>query len=100
LLQLDPSVSIAQHEHATSSEDVLVLSGSGYWEMRGRSYPIAGGELIHVEPGVRHGYTPAGSEPLALVALHTPPGPERLFVEGAALGLAGPPHVSQAKVAR
>lgn len=80
LLQNDGPVDIASHSHDTSWESLLVLEGHGDLELRGRSYPIAGGESLHIAPRVRHGYVARGPEPFVALQLYTPGGPEQRFL--------------------
>jgi len=88
LLEADAPVLIAPHSHAGSWENLLVLEGHGDLELRGRSYPIEGGESLHIAPRVRHGYVARGQTRFVALQLYTPAGPEQLFL--------GPPAASPA----
>ena len=102
LLSADPDVSIPPHSHEPEWENLLVLRGRGEFEMRGRPYPLAGGEVVHIAAGVRHGYRASGTEPLAALQIYTPAGPEQRFIEATgrrAAPLSGPPQAPNATVA-
>lgn len=77
LLQTDAPARIAPHTHDGSWENLLVLEGHGDLELRGRSYPIAGGQSLHIAPGVRHGYVSRGQTRFVALQLYTPAGPEQ-----------------------
>jgi quercetin dioxygenase-like cupin family protein len=103
LLQGAAAVSIPAHTHASAWETLLVIQSKGALELRGRSYAIDGGEVIHIAPEVRHGYQSAGTQPLSAVQLYTPAGPERRFIEAARASntpVSGAKHADEAKVAK
>ncbi len=83
LLEATAQVSIPSHTHERAWETLLVLEGDGYLELRGRSYPLKGGEVIQIPPGTRHGYSASGKRPLRALQLYTPSGPERRFIDAA-----------------
>lgn len=102
LLSAAPSVSIPPHSHDSSWENLLVLSSRGELEMRGRPYPLVGGEVIHIPAGVRHAYRAFGAEPLVALQLYTPAGPEQRFIEaagGTPTPVSGPTRAPEARVA-
>ena len=80
LLQAGAPALIVPHTHDSSWENLLVLEGHGDLELRGRSYPIGGGESLHIAPRVRHGYVARGVEPFVALQLYTPAGPEQRFL--------------------
>jgi len=80
LLQSFAPALIPPHTHESSWENLLVLEGRGNLELRGRSYPIEGGESLHIAPRVRHAYVPSGQEPFVALQLYTPAGPEQHFL--------------------
>lgn len=90
LLEADAPVLIAPHSHGGSWENLLVLAGQGDLELRGRSYPIEGGESLHIAPRVRHGYVARGQARFVALQLYTPAGPEQLLL--------GPPAAAPAAV--
>jgi mannose-6-phosphate isomerase-like protein (cupin superfamily) len=83
LLQTLAPALIPPHSHESSWENLLVLEGRGDLELRGRSYPIAGGESLHIGPRVRHGYVASGQESFVALQLYTPAGPEQRFLAAA-----------------
>jgi quercetin dioxygenase-like cupin family protein len=80
LLQTDGPARIAPHTHGASWESLLVLEAEGDLELRGRSYPITGGESLHIAPGVRHAYVARGQTRFVALQLYTPAGPEQRFL--------------------
>lgn len=80
LLHADAPARIAAHAHAAEWENLLVLEARGDLELRGRSYPIAGGESLHIAPGVRHGYVARGNTSFVALQLYTPAGPEQRWL--------------------
>lgn len=102
LLEADPEVSIVEHIHEQSWEHLLVLQGSGELLMRGRPYPIAGGEVIHIDRSIRHGFAAMGETPLVALQLYTPAGPEQRFIRAAEPSKpdSGPKPAVSAKVPR
>ena len=83
LLQTFAPALIPPHTHESSWENLLVLEGRGDLELRGRSYPIAGGESLHIPPRVRHGYIASGQESFVALQLYTPAGPEQRYLAAA-----------------
>lgn len=81
LLRSIATHSIPTHQHEQSWENVLVLSGGGELSLRGRPYPIAGGETLSIPPNVRHGFRAGGQEPTAALLIYVPAGPERRFMK-------------------
>ncbi len=80
LLQSDAPARIAPHTHDASWESLLVLEADGDLELRGRSYPITGGESLHIAPGIRHAYAARGETRFVALQLYTPAGPEQRFL--------------------
>lgn len=81
LLESDAPAHIATHAHERSWENLLVLEGLGDLELRGHSYPIEGGESLHIAPRIRHGYVARGQTRFVALQLYTPAGPEQRFLE-------------------
>jgi quercetin dioxygenase-like cupin family protein len=81
LLRARAGHSIPIHRHERSWENLLLLNGKGELSLRGRPYPLEGGETVHVPPDVRHGFFAAGTEPMSALTLYVPAGPERRFMK-------------------
>jgi len=96
LLEADAPVLIAPHSHTGSWENLLVLEGHGDLELRGRSYPIAGGESLHIAPRVRHGYVARGQARFVALQLYTPAGPEQRYLAPQVAGPAAVPDATSA----
>jgi mannose-6-phosphate isomerase-like protein (cupin superfamily) len=58
--------------HAAGDQWLSVVSGSGTGTVEGRSYDLAAGTLLLIEPGETHGIENTGSEPLATIAVSAP----------------------------
>lgn len=76
---LEPGKGHARHNHPGVEEILYVVSGQGNqmidlgaerWE------PIAAGDLVHIPPDIYHSTVNSGWEPLKLIAIYSPPGPE------------------------
>lgn len=76
---LEPGKGHARHNHPGVEEILYVVSGRGSQmiDIGGESWtPIAAGELVHIPPDVFHSTINTGWEPLKMVAIYSPPGPE------------------------
>lgn len=72
VLDPDRSTGGPTNAHATSDQWLSVVSGSGTGTVEGRSYDLAAGTLLLIEPGETHGIENTGSEPLATIAVSAP----------------------------
>ena len=73
---------IPLHVHEREWEHVIVLSGGGTFltpTQQPATRTVRAGDVIHVPPGVRHGFQGNGREDLVGLQLYTPPGPEQRF---------------------
>jgi quercetin dioxygenase-like cupin family protein len=77
-LTLNAGAEVKPHQHDTSDELVVVLSGSGTFTVGGVAKKVSKGDTMHIVKGTQHGVV-AGSEPLRVVQFYTPPGPEERF---------------------
>ena len=67
-----------RHNHPTSEEILYVLSGEGEQMLDdGEPFPVKPGDTIYVPTAVYHATRNTGWEPLRLLALYNPGGPER-----------------------
>lgn len=77
----DPGQGHARHVHPDSDQIIFVISGQGEHmteDAQGtqQKHPIAAGSLIHIPKGSYHATFNTGWEPLRILALYSPPGPE------------------------
>lgn len=76
VVRLEPGKGHERHTHPESNETLYVLRGEGRQEVGDETREIAAGELVFVPEGVEHGTVNTGWEPLVLLAVYAPPGPE------------------------
>lgn len=77
----EPGHGHARHVHDESDQIIFVISGQGehMTEDAGGTqvrHPIAAGTLIHIPKGSYHATFNTGWEPMRILALYSPPGPE------------------------
>ena len=73
---LDPGKGHERHTHPDSEEILYFLSGEGEQTVAGDTREVSAGEMIFIPEGVEHGTVNTGWEPLKLLAVYAPPGPE------------------------
>ena len=78
---LEPGKGHTRHSHPGVEEILYVISGTGVQiveEAGGLQdrREVSAGVLIHIPPGVFHETVNTGWEPLKLLAIYSPPGPE------------------------
>jgi len=77
---LEPGKGHTRHNHPGVEEILYVLSGKGLQmvEPEGERLEreVEPGVLIHIPPGVYHSTVNTGTEPMSLLAIYAPPGPE------------------------
>lgn len=76
---LDPGKGHTRHNHPGCEEILYVVSGQGNQmiDVGGEKWqPIAAGDLVHIPPDIFHATINTGWEPLKLIAVYSPPGPE------------------------
>jgi oxalate decarboxylase/phosphoglucose isomerase-like protein (cupin superfamily) len=76
---LEPGKGHARHNHPGVEEILYVVSGHGNQMVDdgGEAWQSIGpGDLIHIPPDMFHATINTGWEPLKLVAVYSPPGPE------------------------
>ncbi|HEV2274571.1 MAG TPA: cupin domain-containing protein [Acidobacteriaceae bacterium] len=79
---LQPGKGHARHNHPGTEEILYVAAGEGRQmiDIDGEEWkPIAAGEMIHIPPDIFHSTVNTGWEPLKLIAVYSPPGPEALL---------------------
>jgi oxalate decarboxylase/phosphoglucose isomerase-like protein (cupin superfamily) len=80
IVQLEPGKGHTRHNHPGCEEILYVLSGSGRQvvEVAGesREQVIGPGVLVHIPPDCYHSTVNLGTEPMRILAIYAPPGPE------------------------
>lgn len=79
---LQPGKGHARHNHPGTEEILYVVSGQGkqMMDIGGEKWqPVAAGDLVHIPSDIFHATINTGWEPLKLIAVYAPPGPEALL---------------------
>ena len=72
----------ARHNHPGCEETLYVVSGEGNQMIDTggeRWQPIAAGDLVHIPADIFHATVNTGWEPLKMIAVYCPPGPEAIL---------------------
>lgn len=80
-VQLEPGEGHERHSHPESDEILYVVRGEGEQTVGDETRDIEAGEMVAVPRGVEHGTVNTGWEPLVLLAVYAPPGPEEQLRE-------------------
>jgi oxalate decarboxylase/phosphoglucose isomerase-like protein (cupin superfamily) len=79
---LEPGKGHERHNHPGCEEILYVVSGQGNQmiDIDGERWrPIAAGDMVHIPADVFHASINTGWEPLKMVAVYCPPGPEAVL---------------------
>ncbi len=76
VVKLEPGKGHDRHTHPDSDEILYVIRGEGKQEVKDEIRHISAGEMVFIPEGVEHGTINTGWEPLLLLAVYGPPGPE------------------------
>ena len=76
VVKLEPGKGHERHTHPESDEILYVVRGEGEQEVADETHELATGDMVFVPEGVEHGTVNTGWEPLVLLAVYAPPGPE------------------------
>jgi oxalate decarboxylase/phosphoglucose isomerase-like protein (cupin superfamily) len=79
---LEPGKGHARHNHPGCEEVLYVVSGRGRQmiDIDGERWEEVGeGDAVHIPPDVFHATVNTGWEPLKLLAVYCPPGPEAIL---------------------
>ena len=76
VVKLEPGKGHERHTHPESDEILYVVRGEGEQEVADETHAIETGDMVFVPEGVEHGTVNTGWEPLVLLAVYAPPGPE------------------------
>jgi mannose-6-phosphate isomerase-like protein (cupin superfamily) len=74
-----PGAHAPVHKHADSEELVYILSGQGTMPLGNRTLDVARGVAVRIPPGVEHSFRVAADEPMEVVQVYSPGGPEQRF---------------------
>jgi len=77
VLELPKGAAIPEHVHATESELLYILAGSGTMTVKGVPLAVLPSSVVQIPPGARHAFTAA--EDVRAVQIYTPAGPEQRF---------------------
>jgi oxalate decarboxylase/phosphoglucose isomerase-like protein (cupin superfamily) len=79
---LQPGKGHARHNHPGCEEILYIVSGRGNQmvDIGGEKWqPVSEGDVVHIPADVFHATINTGWEPLKMVAVYCPPGPEALL---------------------
>lgn len=79
VVKLEPGKGHERHTHPDSDEILFVIRGRGEQEVADTTRQIEAGNMVFVPEGVEHGTVNTGWEPLLLLAVYAPPGPEEML---------------------
>jgi len=79
VVKLEPGKGHERHTHPDSDEILYVVRGEGEQEVAEETREITTGDMVYVPEGVEHGTVNTGWEPLVLLAVYAPPGPEEVL---------------------
>jgi quercetin dioxygenase-like cupin family protein len=74
-----PGARAPEHRHPESEELIYVLSGQGTMTMRDTTLAVEKGMAVRIPAGVPHSFTVEGEEPMEVVQVYNPGGPEQRF---------------------
>jgi oxalate decarboxylase/phosphoglucose isomerase-like protein (cupin superfamily) len=81
VVKLEPGKGHERHTHPDSDEILYVIRGEGEQEVADETREIETGDMVFVPEGVEHGTVNTGWEPLVLLAVYAPPGPEEVLAD-------------------
>lgn len=79
VVTLEPGKGHDRHTHPDSDEILFVIRGEGEQEVADQTRAVSAGDMVFVPEGVEHGTVNTGWEPLLLLAVYAPPGPEAVL---------------------
>jgi len=79
VVKLEPGKGHERHTHPDSDEILYVIRGEGEQEVADETRDVEAGDMVFVPEGVEHGTVNTGWEPLLLLAVYAPPGPEEVL---------------------
>jgi oxalate decarboxylase/phosphoglucose isomerase-like protein (cupin superfamily) len=77
-----PGLGHERHNHPEADEMLYILAGEGEQMLDdGEPFPVRAGHAIVIPKGVWHSTINTGWEPLTVLAIYAPAGPEEVFAE-------------------
>jgi quercetin dioxygenase-like cupin family protein len=77
LLTLEAGATVPQHQHATETELLYILDGTGTLTVGGVTLPVQPTSVLQLRPAIPHGFV--ASTRLRAIQFYTPAGPEQRF---------------------
>jgi oxalate decarboxylase/phosphoglucose isomerase-like protein (cupin superfamily) len=81
VVMLKPGEGHASHSHPGTEEILYVVSGVGKQTVLDKEADLVPGMLVFIPEGAEHSTFNTGWEPLKLIAVYAPPGPEEALRE-------------------
>lgn len=81
IVNLKPGKGHDLHTHPDSDEILYFVNGEGEQTVNGDTREIGPGEMVFIPKGIEHGTINTGWQPLQLLAVYSPPGPEAELAE-------------------
>ena len=78
---LEPGKGHELHDHPDSDEVLFFVGGEGEQTVDGDTREVSAGDMVYIPAGVEHGTQNTGWEPLKLLAVYAPPGPEEVLAD-------------------
>lgn len=79
VVKLNPGNGHELHTHPDSDEILYTIRGEGEQDVGDETRDIVAGDMVYIPEGVEHGTINTGWEPLTLLAVYAPPGPEEVL---------------------
>ena len=74
-----PGAGVPKHAHADGDEILYLLSGKGTCIIEGKNYEVKKGDVLHLKKEREHSFKVTGKEPVKVVQIYAPGGPEQRF---------------------
>jgi quercetin dioxygenase-like cupin family protein len=74
-----PGAELPPHRHDDSEELIYVISGRGTMMLGGYRLPVEPGTAFRIPAGIEHSFKVDGDQPVEVVQVYTPAGPEQRF---------------------
>ena len=74
-----PGAELPPHRHDASEELIYVISGRGTMTLGGYRLPVEAGTAFRIPAGIEHSFKVNGDQPVEVVQVYSPAGPEQRF---------------------
>jgi len=81
VVTLEPGEGHDLHTHPDSDEILFFLGGEGEQTVDDEVRTVGPSEMVYIPAGVEHGTTNTGWQPLQLLAVYAPSGPEEVLAD-------------------